>query len=292
MMAAVPHENQNEAVRAILSKVSEIAVLPQVVYRIIELTGNTGTAVHEIESAISIDPGFSSKVLMLANSAYYALPRKMTSIREATTFLGFKTIRQLAMTVGIFDMFVGKTDAGSLRRRAWWRHSVDAAVCAQAIAKVVRTVAPDEAYSCGLLHDVGKPLLDRYGSGDYAEAEKLEQSGSNILIAERVVFGCTHVEVGAAAAAAWKFPQPLYECVAFHHAPPEGEIPLHVAVTCFADEVAHALVSGHRGTDSDERTIGGFSRWAVEALAFGPDKIEEALAACKEAVANGSSRAA
>src|SRR5438046_9985884 len=104
-MAALPNDQKSAIVQAILSRVSEIAALPQVVYKIIELTGTTMTAVQEIDNAISIDPGFSSKVLMLANSAYYALPRKLTSIREAATFLGFKTIRQLAMTLGTLDMF-------------------------------------------------------------------------------------------------------------------------------------------------------------------------------------------
>lgn len=287
-MAALPNDTQNKAVEAVLSKVSEIAVLPQVVYKIIELTGSTATAVHEIENAISIDPGFSSKILMLANSAYYALPRKLTSIREAATFLGFKTIRQLAMTVGVFDMFVGKTDAGSLRRRAWWRHSVDTAVCCQTLAKMVRTVSPDEAYSCGLLHDVGKPLLDRYGTGDYGQVEELTNAGVEPLEAEMQVFGCTHIDIGAGAAQNWRFPQALCECVAFHHAPPPGEVGLHIAVTYLANEMAHAIVAG-RKVDEVGHTV-SFAQWAMDTLSFSADKIEEAFNLCKQAIANGSGR--
>lgn len=288
-MAALPNEEKNAVVQAILSRVSEIAALPQVVYKIIELTGTTMTAVQEIDNAISIDPGFSSKVLMLANSAYYALPRKLTSIREAATFLGFKTIRQLAMTVGVFDMFVGKTDAGSLRRRTWWRHSVDTAVCAQAIARLVRTVSPDEAYSCGLLHDIGRPLLDRYGNGNYGDVELLCANGVHELAAEEQVYGCNHVEVGAAAAESWRFPPTLCECVAYHHSPPDGEIPLHAAITCLANEIAHAIVAG-RTRQSEEALGGGFSAWATDTLSFDATKTDEAFGICKEAISNGSAR--
>lgn len=289
-MAALPNDTHNEAVAAVLGKVSEIAVLPQVVYKIIELTGSTMTAVQDIENAIAIDPGFSSKILMLANSAYYALPRKLTSIREAATFLGFKTIRQLAMTVGVFDMFVGKNDTGSLRRRTWWRHAVDSAMCCQSLAKMIRTVSPDEAYSCGLLHDVGKPLLDRYGNGNYNEVETLESVGCDPLDAEIQVFGCTHVEVGAAAAQLWRFPQALCECVAFHHSPPEGEVPLHVAITALSNQIAHAIVSGRKNNDFPAIGL-EFGGWAAESLGFGPEKLEEAFNMCKDAIANGSTRA-
>jgi HD-like signal output (HDOD) protein len=162
-----------------------------------------------MEKAIIIDPGFSSKLLMLANSAYYSLPRKVSSIREATTFLGFRAVRQLAMTVGVFDLFVGKTDKESLRRRTWWRHSVDTAVCCRWLASEAKTVSSEEAYTCGLLHYIGRTLLDRIGEASYEEVENLVAQGARIADAETIVYGCSHVEVAQAAGKKWGFPESL-----------------------------------------------------------------------------------
>ncbi len=287
-MYAQANPEQNNSLTAILAKVGEIAAMPQVVYKIIELTGTTATSAQAIEDAISLDPGFSSKVLILANSAFYALPRRVTSIREAATFMGYKTIRQLAMTVGVFDMFVGKNDSGSLRRRTWWRHSVDAAVCAKSIAKCTPVVDPEDAYSCALLHDVGKSLLDRATQGEYAQVEELVAGGTDVLSAETEVFGCTHMELGAAAAARWNLPQMIIDSIAMHHGGASGDFTQHVAVTCIASEFAHQIVEGRKqATEVEEATEAPklrASEWATTALTIDDIKIKQCYDICKATI--------
>lgn len=272
----------------ILARVGEIAAMPQVVYKILELTGTTVTPAQEIEDAISIDPGFSSKVLILANSAFYALPRRVTSIREAATFMGYKTIRQLAMTVGAFDIFVGKTDSGSMRRRMWWRHSVDTAVCAKAIATEIPRVIAEDAYSCGLLHDVGKSLLDRYETGMYLGVEHGIENGLSALDSERSVYGCTHADIGGAAAKSWNLPPMIAEAVAHHHGPAAGSFAMHIALTSLASDFAHAIVTGRK---IDEHKVEQPIReliadWAVEALRFSDEQLDRAYRACKDSISN------
>ena len=132
-MSALPVAN-DERLNDILRKVNDLAVLPHVVFKVLEISGSSEAPASHMERAIVVDPGFSAKVLSLANSAGMGLPRKVNSIREAIAFLGFRQMRSLAMTVGVFDLFVGKTDKESLRRRAWWRHSIDTAVCCRWLA--------------------------------------------------------------------------------------------------------------------------------------------------------------
>ena len=122
MSAALQFESPD--LNALMARMRDLAVLPHVVYKVLEISGNSDSSTAEVERTIVVDPGFSSKLLTVANSAYYALPRKVTSIREAILFLGFKSIRQIAMTVGVYDMFIGKTDAESMRRRTWWWASI------------------------------------------------------------------------------------------------------------------------------------------------------------------------
>lgn len=289
-MAAYPRPEENKSVKAILEHVSDIAAMPQVVYKIIELTGTTATAAQDIDRTISVDPGFSSKVLMLANSAFYALPRKVTSIREAATFIGFRAIRRLAMTIGCFEMFVGKSDTGSLRRRTWWRHSVDTAHCARGIAEFVNDVDPDDVYSCGLLHDVGKSFLDRFGDGEYASVEQNMLLGLPLLEAERLVYDCDHAQIAAGAAASWGLPPMLIEAVGQHHGPAIGDYTIHVALTCLSSDIAHAIVEART---PDETLFGGVPlrpeiEWAIDILKFDDLTLARAFAKGKEAIAAGA----
>src|ERR1041385_5357658 len=127
-MSAVPIQNLSDPLEELLEKVDGLAVLPHVVFKVLEVSASEDAQPLELERAIIVDPGFSSKVLTLANSAFFGLPRRVTSIREAFLFRGFRSDRTLAPTMGTYDVFVAKADRESLRHRAWWRHSVDTAV--------------------------------------------------------------------------------------------------------------------------------------------------------------------
>lgn len=292
-MANLQNSTTNPAVSEIVDRVGEIAAMPQVVYRVIQLTSSTNSPAQQIEDAISIDPGFSSKVLMLANSAYYALPRRVSSIRDAATYMGYKTIRQLALTVGLFDMFVGKNDAGSLRRRTWWRHSVDTAVCSRALARFAPNVDPFDVYTAGLLHDIGKTILDRWAQGDYSEVEKLIQQGESVLEAERKIFGCDHTEVGAAAGCRWNFSEMLIQCIRDHHFEPTGDYKEQVCVVTIANEMAHAVVAGRKNQKgTEEQVLQAVNAlqcpWALTILEISHDQVPKLYDLCVEAVASAS----
>jgi putative nucleotidyltransferase with HDIG domain len=293
-MAAVPNQEGQPRLEEILKGIGDLAALPQVVYKIVELTGSTMTAAQEIERVISVDPGFSTKILMLANSAYYALPRKLTSISEAVTMLGFRTVRQLAMTIGVFEMFIGKNDASSLRRRAWWRHSVDTALCAQALAKLTGAIAPDEAYTCGLLHDIGKPLLDRYADASYDDVDVLVEAGMAPLRAEVRVFGCHHAELGGAAADAWGFPEDLSGCIGDHHVEAPTSPNSRLAIVVLANEMAKRIVagSGPEPESAENQEFRSYPEWATSLLGLDEARLVVASRACAEAIASKSAMGA
>lgn len=246
----------------IVARSREIAVLPQVVFKITELTGSDDASTKQMEQAIVVDPGFSAKVLSKANSAYYGLPKKVTSIREALMFLGFKSIRQLALTVGVFDMFVGKTDVESLRRRAWWRHSVDSALAAKSIALSVG-VEPEEAYACGLLHYIGKTLLDRHDPTIYDKVAMLITNGVSEVQAEQHLYGCHHVEVSVAMSRNWGFPTVLIE--GLNYLPPDDDADdLRLrAATAMGHRIAKLALGGCRIETMLEPAL---PEWALSAV--------------------------
>jgi HD-like signal output (HDOD) protein len=255
---------------ALLERVDGLAVLPHVVFKVLEISGSSDSPAVEMERAIVVDPGFSSKVLVLANSAAFGLPKRVVSIREAVMFLGFRTVRNLAMTVGTFDMFVGKNDRESLRRRAWWRHSVDAAVACRFIAKRTRAAEADESYTCGLLHLIGKTLLDRSGGKDYDLVMKLVEMGATDRQAERAVYGCDHVQVAAGACKKWGLPPSLVAGLRYNeYAAPDADFAQLRACTALGTTLA---AWARNGSESGE-----LPEWALIALKVtGVDEFTQA----------------
>lgn len=257
-MAAVPQPQSTNAREEILSRVNEIAVLPHVVYKILEISGSADAPAIELERAIIVDPGFSAKLLAHANCAFYGLPKRVTSIRDAVMFLGFKSIRQMAMTVGIFDLFAGKTDRESLRRREWWRNSIDAAVVSKWLAAETKLANPDEMFTIGLLHLIGKTILDRSQSGAYDEVEALTESGLEVVEAERTVFLCDHIGIAMGAAKRWGLPNVIVNSFDYVSEPnPDCETAKTCALLAFSRHVADVARKGSTETPPT---------WALAAL--------------------------
>jgi len=279
-MSAQFVQSTNDTLEKVVNRIDEIAVLPHVVYKVLELSATTDTAASELERAIVIDPGFSTRLLTLANSAFYGLPKRVTSIREAVTFLGFKQIRQLAMTVGFFDMFVGKNDRESLRRRAWWRHSIDTAVCCRYLAQQTRALPPDEAYTCGLLHFIGKPILDRFQPGGYDQVEALVASGASVRAAEQSVFGCDHVQVALAACKKWRLPETLLDGIDYDRSE-EEDVPKASAVVAVGSAMAHSIVDGPAADPIPD--------WALLNLSYSPDQADDLIERATEVLASAQS---
>lgn len=268
-MSAVPNASEVSPLQHLVARIDQLAVLPHVVFKVLELSGNMDAPSSELERAIIVDPGFSSKLLTMANSSYYGLPRKVTSIKEALVFLGFRQVRNLAMTVGVFDLFVGKTDKESLRRREWWRTSVDAAVGCKYAAFMLRTGMPDDAYTCGLLHLIGKTLLDRTGDRDYDLVIQLTEKGLDVRDAERKVYGCDHIEVAVAAADKWGLPEVLVTALNYEDSSTETEGVLR-PVTAVGVAIAKVAREGYLGEGTRGSSL---PAWAKDAL-----RIDEARA--------------
>jgi putative nucleotidyltransferase with HDIG domain len=264
---------------SVVQKVKDLAALPQVVHQIIQLTNNPNASAKDLERLISIDQGMSTRVLNTVNSAYYGFSRKIASIKDAVVLLGFKAVRNLAMTVSVFDLFVGKTDRQNLRRGKWWRHSIDTALCARLIASQVAGVSPDEAYTAGLLHDIGKPLLDRHGGAPYEQVEDLLAQGMPELLAEQRVYGCDHAEVGYAVSLHWGFPEKLVEAIGCHHtesADGLSDAPL-TAVVVLANFVAHLL----RQPNAPETWWFDLPPWVCETLQLSPHQLQSLYLGCE-----------
>lgn len=287
MSALLDFKDDDSRIDAILGHVAEIAVLPHVIYKVLELSGTDDASAIEIERAIQVDPGFASRVLTLANSAYFGLPRKVSSVKDAILFCGLKSVRELAMTVGVYDMFMGKQDKQSLRRRGWWRHSLDTAVCAKWLGGRTRVLAPEEGYTCGLLHLIGKTLLDRFGGEDYDQVERLVAGGYSDLDAELEVYGTTHVRVSVSAAMHWGFPEALCGGLNYTSPPTKDEaFQSHRACVAVSSPIAWFAIQGKQGSG---QTALALPLWATDILGIAREHHLEIISGAIHAIGSVAS---
>ncbi|MEB3206314.1 MAG: HDOD domain-containing protein [Vampirovibrionales bacterium] len=229
----------------ILRRVRDIPALPKIVNQIISLLGQPNTPASEIARLITLDPGLSSRVLRMVNSAAYGIQRQITSIQHAIMLLGFTTVRGLVLSASIFKLFSGTTCSG-LYLQDFWQHCVVSALVARRLGEWLKLADFEEAFSAGLLHDIGKLVLDQYLSRDYAnvlltaKTRQIPPQANHFYDLEFSILNCTHASIGELVAHKWKLPLSLTEAIAFHHAPEKAQqFPALVHVVALANQLAH-----------------------------------------------------
>ncbi|MCS7308792.1 MAG: HDOD domain-containing protein [Armatimonadetes bacterium] len=263
----------------VVQNLGEIAMLPQVVMKVLDMTSNTRATTQELEDVIGQDQGLTSKVLTLANSSYYGLPRRVSSLREAVMFLGFRAVRNIAMTASCYNLFIGKSDSQSLLKRRIWKHSVDTSLLTRLVCAFAPDVVPDEAFAAGLLHDIGKTVLEQY----YPQAtmqvvQTAERLGIRHHEAEEQILGFNHADLGLALALHWNLPTVLAEALGYHHYVPAASVaPKLVAVVAIASDIANLLESGA----TEENWLSAINEDARKTLAITPEQIETLIEGCR-----------
>src|ERR1035437_3657767 len=124
-----------ESAKKIISRLKNLPTLPQVVAKVMQVVSNPMASASDLNEVISVDQALTTKVLRLANSAYYGFPQEITNIAQAVVILGFNTIRNLALSVSVHKMLFEGKDKGHFSYRDFWKHSVGTAVGAKILAK-------------------------------------------------------------------------------------------------------------------------------------------------------------
>ncbi|MBI3599535.1 MAG: HDOD domain-containing protein, partial [Nitrospinae bacterium] len=172
----------------------------------------------KLEAIISNDQAIASKVLSIANSAYYSLSEKVTSISHAVSLLGFTTVKNIAIGTSIFSNF---SDKGSgIEMKDLWLHSIGVAMASEKIARKVSGIQPDTAFIGGLLHDIGKLTMIDIFQERYKDAvDVARDTACSICFAEDRVFGTNHITVGEWLCERWHLPPEVILSVKYHRSP-------------------------------------------------------------------------
>jgi len=224
----------------LLKKIETLPTLPIVVTRIMQLVENPKTAAVEISKVVSLDPALTVKILKIVNSAYYGFPKQITTVTHAIMILGFEDVKNIAMGISVFDIFKAKGAASDVifDRVAFWQHSIAVGACTKLLAKKLRYKNPEEAFICGLLHDIGKIILDQYFHDEFNKVMKLARDENLLFInAEKRMNDMDHAEIGRVVAKRWGLPQAIVECIANHHNPAGSETNVMLIALVHASDV-------------------------------------------------------
>ncbi len=220
MADATTSQNEVQAIiTKALSQIGDIATLPAVTVKIIEIVENPRSTARDLHDVIKNDIALSTKVLKVVNSAFYGLPGQVASVDRAIVLLGLSAVKNIAIASSIARMFKGEKITEKFSAADLWTHSVAVAVTSRSLARVTgKRAEAEEIFLAGLIHDLGI-LVERQAFGDKLGEviKQTEASGSSFLDCEQDVFGANHSMFGMALATKWKFPRHLRAVIGYHH---------------------------------------------------------------------------
>ncbi|MDR3707526.1 MAG: HDOD domain-containing protein [Capsulimonadaceae bacterium] len=210
----------NERIDNLVEKAGDLPAHARIALRVIQLVNQETTSATHIAMAISADEILAARVLRMANNSYYGVPRKISTLTEATVLLGMDTIRDIAIAASCHGLLDRSLPGYALLKGELWRHSNCCGYAAQLIARRTGYRFTEEALVAGLLHDIGKVAIGHCLADDFATIVKtVSDKPITFANAERAVLGFDHAQVGARMAERWDFPPRLISAIRYHHEP-------------------------------------------------------------------------
>jgi putative nucleotidyltransferase with HDIG domain len=206
-----------------MAKVKSFPAMPSTATKLLTLLDDPEVSFHQVEDIIKYDPGLTANILKLTNSAYFGIPLKVSSVKQAMTLLGWKRLLQLVMTLCMSTLMKKPVPGYDLPQGELWRHSIAVSIAAENIVKALKIPDADEVFTAALLHDVGKLVLGGFVKDDLNDIEEMVDKGITLDVAEHIILGTNHAEVGAHILKQWSFPEDLVNAVGWHHNPESCE---------------------------------------------------------------------
>ncbi len=273
---------KNIDIQKIIGTIDKLPTLPYIVTTLNDLIRNPHTSASDIHKIIMKDQALSSRILKLVNSAFYGFSERISSVSHAIVILGFNTVKNVALTASVFDMFPKDKSADTLfDRQAYWLHSLACAGTARLIATKVKLPSAEDIFVAGLMHDIGKLVLDQFVHEKFVEIVKVVHD-RNILIKdaeEEILEGVNHSQVGAWLATRWKLPTGLVQMIGLHHRPElADQLMKPAACIHLADILVRSL---NIGTGGDNK-MPMINKEAWESLGLSYKDIDEIMAAIEK----------
>lgn len=202
----------------LIKKFKKIRTLPHIVTRLAQLVNDEGSTLQDFEEVIRLDPALVARLLTLVNSSYFGLTRKVDSISRAVALLGMKNLHNIAVTDAIQGMLRSNSGTAEFSPQRLWLHSAASSICCKMIAERIFTINGDDAYLCGILHDIGLIVeLEAEQELFLKLIEQLVTGGAPVIALEQDLFTTDHCQIGYILAKEWHIPDPIADAIRDHH---------------------------------------------------------------------------
>lgn len=237
-----------------LDSIKDLHTLPAIAMELNSLLQADESTVDIIAETIGKDQSIAAKVLKLINSAFFGVRSKVTSIHDAVVLLGFNSIRNIVLSVSVMKAFSKNDAADGFNIADFWKHSIAVAMTAKTMSEKSGISSPEDAFTGGLLHDIGKIIMAQHFREIFIETVNVcEKESLPFSKAEkRNLGGYGHAKMGAFITEKWKFPQTLTDAVGSHHSENDYLSDLTTVVHC-ADIIVNIQSANKTSLDIEKK---------------------------------------
>jgi len=224
----------------VIKNINELPSPSLVMVELLHAVDQDDSSPVALAKSISRHQSLVARMLRMANSSFYGMPGRVETIADAIVVLGLRTVRNLAVTAGLFDSLT-VISAPGFDLDNFWRHSVATALGANALARRMN-LKEGSAFVAGLLHDVGRLVLASNFPEHFAAVQRYQSEYDGFpLEAEQTILGIDHAAIGSLLGKHWLFPATICNAIASHHHPVDSENDFLAGIVHIADALAHAL---------------------------------------------------
>jgi HD-like signal output (HDOD) protein len=210
----------DQQLASLILSTQDLPAMPHVASKVLELSGDPNTSADQLHQVISDDQAMTARILKIANSAMYACSRQVKTLTEAIVMLGFDSIRSLVVTSAARSLYSTDNARMGLKERLLWEHSVGSAFACRLLVLERFPQLAEEAFLAGLMHDIGKLLLNLQVPAKFDEIVQIVYNENrHFCETEHELLGFDHTNVGAMLVAKWNLPPLLEQIIADHHNP-------------------------------------------------------------------------
>ncbi len=240
---------QGIAGRALLKGIKDLPTLPSSIVAINKMLSNPNSSASQVGKLISHDPALTAKILRIVNSAFYGFASRINTITHSIVILGNRAIRKILLTNYVFESFRGRPGQTAYRRSDFWRHAVGCAAACKIIDRRTGMKRSEEAFITGILHDIGKIVLDQFRHTEFlAILELIEDKQISMRDAELELLGVDHSFLGGLLLEQWGLSPSIINSIGFHHSPMDaGTHAKQAAVVHLADILTRVMQYGYGG---------------------------------------------
>ena len=210
---------KNDILGKILLKVSSFPSMPQAGVKLMGLLNKEDVPIADIERITRQDPGLTANVLKLANSSYFGIPSKIGSLKQAMMLLGTRRFYQIAFAACMSGAVDKAVEGYDMPPGGLWRHSIAVSMTAGALIKYLKMTDEIDFFTPALLHDMGKLALGIFVKKEFQAIESIVAKGVPPVVAENMILGTDHAEIGAQILESWSLPIDIVSAVRWHHIP-------------------------------------------------------------------------